>query len=993
MKERHGSNSRSKNSFIKPKSNEDSSYNYFSSSFLKSKNLNAVIEFFSCVKRCVFSFKNVAFKLISKLSFLMQSMVFKIPLLALILAAVGFLHIYLFELLYFSNYYYAIKNEYLEKLTKEIDNKLLELDTLEFQKSFEEVEELLFFNIYFKELVNMGLIDQDRKNKSDIFPIINIENARIYSNVNVINEKLGFNNDYILNIDGNNNEFYNSNTSLSEFAKIYFYLLPSITVDQNKQKKYLNQSFLIAYEYNETSEKIEEENYFYFSYPRSNSIYNSRSNFHPGNILTNPNIYKSNPKTLNFENEDYKNGFSNENWFSKQDFLFRNNSNNINKSIISFEHLNYNYFGNLNKTFIVTLQYYFENKNKKYVINIINLFHQNNYTEDTMSYSIFLLNNNSNNYKPIIKEKYSNNDTFVISQNNITELTMNYFLENYFHYGIKDNNNSYYQYGVSFDNLDLNKMASPNKFYFTIEEYFPDLIFIAPYFLFGKLFQSSDYNIKKLSGQDINIYEFYNENEIKSICSHFNFKIYIQIIKEYEIDCLDLNVVEIIPPDTENNFNLPYCACFVLNCLNKSISSVETQFEKNNFILANNIKLPNKCTNFFKYYEEDKSEEHNNFVQKIMDKFLAQEELNYINFQNIKIDNFPGLSYLFVVAFDNTYLTQILSGLTYKLASTEILLIIIISLWLLILFLVSNYVTLKEAKNISSIIYEFNGKYEKYIYKLEETGIKENIKNASVENNNILLKSEKEPLLGNISRKGTIKRFNPNFQNKLYMNNDLQDSNSMLNELFYMFCNYYDLVPENIIQSKQNIKEKSKREIKSDIMKEKNELFELLVKLCYYESKINLNFEYNLYSNSPLILKFNNSLKKGKIKNTDEEKFTREVIYELLSTENIYDDGIILNLNFAYVSYLNMDEYNSIKNALFNRIDPDRPNTNMKQRLKDDQRKSMIKLLLKNKNVLYNDLQKFYDLDEIKFNKLENCFNQFLLSVYYKYLKKIIGSK
>lgn len=65
----------------------------------------------------------------------------------------------------------------------------------------------------------------------------------------------------------------------------------------------------------------------------------------------------------------------------------------------------------------------------------------------------------------------------------------------------------------------------------------------------------------------------------------------------------------------------------------------------------------------------------------------------------------------------------------------------------------------------------------------------------------------------------------------------------------------------------------------------------------------------------------------------------------------------------------------------------------MKPRLKDDQRKSMIKLLLKNKNMLYNDLQKFYDLDEIKFNKLENCFNQFLLSVYYKYLKKIIGSK
>ena len=65
----------------------------------------------------------------------------------------------------------------------------------------------------------------------------------------------------------------------------------------------------------------------------------------------------------------------------------------------------------------------------------------------------------------------------------------------------------------------------------------------------------------------------------------------------------------------------------------------------------------------------------------------------------------------------------------------------------------------------------------------------------------------------------------------------------------------------------------------------------------------------------------------------------------------------------------------------------------MKQRLKDDQRKSLIKLILKNKNVLYSDLQKFYDFDEIKFDKLESCFNQFLLKVYYKYFKKIITDK
>ena len=150
--------------------------------------------------------------------------------------------------------------------------------------------------------------------------------------------------------------------------------------------------------------------------------------------------------------------------------------------------------------------------------------------------------------------------------------------------------------------------------------------------------------------------------------------------------------------------------------------------------------------------------------------------------------------------------------------------------------------------------------------------------------------------------------------------------------------------------------------------------------------------EYNLYSDSILIKNFNDSLKKGKIKNYNEEKFTRDVLYELLSTENVFDDGLVTNLNFGYISYLNLDEYKSVKNALFNK-NINFQNFNMKQKLRDDQRKSMVKLLLKNKNLLYNELQKYYDLEEIKYNRLETCFNQFLANVYYKYLKKIIEFK
>ena len=81
---------------------------------------------------------------------------------------------------------------------------------------------------------------------------------------------------------------------------------------------------------------------------------------------------------------------------------------------------------------------------------------QNNFTSDTLSYTIFLLNNNSDIYKPLIIEKYSDNYSYVISQSNITEISMSYTLDNYFHYGIKDRHNSYYEFGVSFDNFDLN---------------------------------------------------------------------------------------------------------------------------------------------------------------------------------------------------------------------------------------------------------------------------------------------------------------------------------------------------------------------------------------------------------------------------------------------------------------------------------------------------------------------------------------------------------
>ena len=985
MRKRSLTNSKQKSSNKKSKNNEDNSYNYYTSSKENlTKICNEIKIFLSTMKECFKSLKNSFFRLISKLSFLTQSIIIKVPIITLILVFLGGVHVFIFEQLYFYNYYNIIKKEYLNKLTNEIDNKYFELDNLQLKQNFDEAEELLFFNIYFKELVDMGLADERDINKnSHVFQSLNSQTSYLYSSLTNITNQFGMNNNYDIPKEYITDYIYESHNVMSEFAKIYLLLLPSISIDQIKLNRYLNQSFLIAYEYNDKLKEIEDDKYFYLVYPKSNSLYSSGNNFHPGNIRTNPNIYKSNKKNFTINNNNKNNDYDMENWFSKQDFLFRNNSDNINKSIISFEHLNYNYFGKINKTFIISLQCYFQKNNKKIIINLINFYHQNNYTTDSLSYSLFLLNNNSDNFKPLITEKYSDNESFVISQNDITEISMSNLLENYFHYGFKDIKNNFYSSGISYDNYNLNIMGSPANFYNAFSDFYQDTFFMAPIYLYGKLFQKSEYTIESTS-LDLNSYEFYSETEVENICSTFNFSLYISIIKDFNINCQNLN------SDYINENNISYCGCLALNCLDQSINKIEDQHKSNKYNFVKKIKLPDRCLNYLFFYEKKKVNNINSLIQNIMDSFLDKEQKNYITFKNVKGEIFPGLSCFVVLGIDNTYLINVLSLLVGNLTMIEINLLMVIVLWMIFLLIMSVVITVYQTKRFSALIYEFNQKYEKYIFQIEATEIRENMKRQNDQNNHN--SSENTPLLDGISRVKSIKRFNTNFP--YYNLNNIQNSNPLLNEIFNMFCKYYRLDSQKVIKYHQNKTEKSKKKIKEDIMNDRNELFELFVKLSSYESRINFSMVIDFYSNTPFIKEINKLSKKGKIINKNEEKFTKDVIYELLSTENVYDTGLVTNFNFGYISYLNLDEFKSIKNALFNRKEDSlTENFNLKDRLKSDQRKNFIKLLLKNKNVLYSDLQKYYDLDDIKFDKFESCFNQFLLKIYYKYLKKIIEVK
>ena len=81
-------------------------------------------------------------------------------------------------------------------------------------------------------------------------------------------------------------------------------------------------------------------------------------------------------------------------------------------------------------------------------------------------------------------------------------------------------------------------------------------------------------------------------------------------------------------------------------------------------------------------------------------------------------------------------------------------------------------------------------------------------------------------------------------------------------------------------------------------MKEKNELWDLLVNLSQDAPKfrLNLSLDINLYQNT----KLNKNFLKGisKIKGFDKRQInlTQNVLYELLSTERISDYGLVLYL-------------------------------------------------------------------------------------------------
>ena len=417
-------------------------------------------------------------KCIPKCSIFFQFFILILPVSILLGAILTLIHIHLFEYKFKLDYYTLIKDEYLQYLITDIDDQRFTLRLNEIKTHFDDKGNIFFFKFYFEELISLGLLDED---EIKIFPNISDLSDSLYKNVDKMSES-----NNIYTIPANLSKVYidERNDAFSELSKIYFHFYPIISIADFKGNSYINQSYLIAYQIDDDKEILGNE--LYFNFPRLNGENLKDNIFCPGNHFISPKISKT-------DFGEYKlidNTYYQENWFVEQDYSFRKISSEEFDLKVSFWHLNDITGSTIVKSYIHTMQTYIKRNDKIFIIDIIYYNPQEKIIKNFFDYTVFVVDKVSNSF---VKQIYSDNQTFVISQNDINEIVLSTLPNQYFHYGLKNKDYNFFKNGVFFNYLDINHLSEPSKYYSTIKGFNFDLRFFSPFYLYTKLFQKSSF--------------------------------------------------------------------------------------------------------------------------------------------------------------------------------------------------------------------------------------------------------------------------------------------------------------------------------------------------------------------------------------------------------------------------------------------------------------------------------------------------------------------
>ena len=940
---------------------------------------------------CYSFIKNKNNKCKSKYSILFQFITIIIPISFILQLFLLYFRIYFFISIFKYNYYSLIKDDYLKYLITDIEDINYELNSFEIKNNFEDMGNVLFFKLYFEELISLGLLDED---KEKIFPNISDLSETFYTFI-----------DEIIKIDGvsslfsfskNNSKKYidERNDSFSELTKIYFHFYPLISLGSLKYEFIINETYLIAYQIDNNSKILGDE--MYFNFPRVTADYITDSIFFPKNNFISPKISKTQVEKSKLINNSYYD----QNWFINLDYNFRKTSQEQSTLGLNYWNLNYIQEESLKKYYATSLQTFINKKGKKYIINIIYTICQKKIIKDYFDFSVFILNNVSDSF---IIQKFSDNLTFVIGQNDIIELILSSIPNQYFHFGLKDNNYNFYKSGIFFDTFDVNHLSEPTQYYSTIKGFNLDIRYFSVFYLFSKLFQKSSFTKINSHIQNIKLYMFNEKNKINETCSKFDFRLYKNYLSENDINCWDRDNLLYYSYTNETDqgpssdiISFPNCICLPLYCIKNNRQS----FDPNNIQFVEELILPEKCINklfFYKNEDENSLNGLNYLFSNNLQNYLEDE---YMKFSTKKYGIYNKLKFMIISIVDNISLKKILIYFNKEMNKFNISFIVFSSIIIHGLYIFSFILICVSNHRISNIIYEYKKKMIQFINNLDNKTItlqkENNLINDSMNLYNFLMENKKQdniPLLKNENiLDGLINESMGSFN---------INENILLNELFKIYLKYYKLSEEKIINNLfENNNNIVKGKKKIDIIINSNEIFKIFCIMSIYIPKFRLtiNLDFNFYNDSKLINNFLKSIIKKSL-NIDKEEIiaTSSIIYELLSTEMVNDYGFITNLNFNYITLINLNQKNknnSIQNGIFKSI---KQKENKYKILEDElegnnknNNNIIIKLVFKNKSPILEKLeQKFEQDDYLQLKKFDTSFNFFLINICYNYLKKI----
>ena len=996
----------------------------------KSKSKKVKFSYFPRLKHIMICFGDIFLAIINKIttfishcSIVIQLPLFLIPISIIMIVSLFIIHINFYNEFYVFNISKTLKEEFHDLYITKIDDFNTELTAINLQENKLDTENQLFFHVYFKELSMGGFINDELEYQ--FLPKLTEDDFQLFSELNFYK---GIDANFTLNPDNARKKFeekyYNI---LGEFGKLYYYMFPYMWYESLYTNSFINQSFFLAYEIYFYCDLMGSDLLF-FRYPKINEGF-ANDNFIYGNHLLNPSV-----EYLYFghlgKRHDY---YFSDNWFSSLDYVFKCLINFDDEDFLvknTFAHMNYENDGNINKTFIKSSHEYLKigggmYGDRYFVISIIHFLNQSDLKEGDIDYTSFLIKDNrtfvkdeenkndteeENVYDDYygayydidenINEKYSDNYTYVLTITDSTEYSMSEIDYALFHLGLYDNESDFFANGVFYDSFNLGYLYDYSDSYIVSKGGENDIKYFITLYLFKSLFQKVNFTKFEKEGEEIFFYHFSGEDEVKEICEKINFSSYRSYLKNSGINCWDkrsqlyydidsYKYLKIVNDTNKIDPIYPYCSCLPLYCL-KNFKDLDENL--NNLEFSNEINLPNKCQNRFTNFDttdenlEYEENTHNKII-KFMGFTMNKINYDYVKFIFLDLNKLPGYLLFLIVQIRVT--GEIYIHTYYKLIiKVEIIIITIASS--LLISVISIIIIYKNLKKYSLIIDNFKKKYEFYIFhSLEEKNeinsygkynLKKNIgikKNKKIEDRFEKDKNKKSSEIDSLTK-------------NVFLN---INENTLFNDLFLIFSEVYNIERSDIEKFLIQHNQKSRKLVKLNMMNDKNELFELLSSFSLYAPffQLNLDFDYNMYEYTKIMKKYNAYVKLIENNNKKQVRLTKNVLYELISTECICDYGLVTNLKFSYVTNKKASSNkNSIQYTLFGNIKNKQVKNDNIPNEEDSGKTRIKKLVLKRKNILIDIYKNRFESDDfLNYNKLDSAFNFFLINSYYKYCRQI----